>query len=67
MLKNRKAFVIMCLIMLCSVLTSQEVQNQPSQDMLTIRSNTSTQEVTYRELHEVWQEIHFLYNKIASF
>ena len=67
MLKNRKAFVIMCLIMLCSILTSQEVQNQPSQDVLTIRSNTSTQEVTYRELHEVWQEIHFLYNKIASF
>lgn len=67
MLKNRKAFVIMCLIMLCSILTSQEVQNQPSQDMLTIRSNTSTQKVTYRELHEVWQEIHFLYNKIASF
>jgi signal transduction histidine kinase len=53
--------------MLCSILTSQEVQNQPSQDVLTIRSNTSTQEVTYRELHEVWQEIHFLYNKIASF
>lgn len=67
MLKNRKAFVIMCLIMLCSILTSQEVQNQPSQDVLTIRSNTSTQEVTYRELHEVWQEILFLYNKITSF
>ena len=63
MFKNRKAFVIMCLIMLCSVLTSQEVQNQPSQDMLTIRSNTTTQKVTYRELYEVWQDIHLLYEK----
>ena len=58
---------MICLIMLCSILTSQEPQDKLSPDSSTIFPETTTQKITYRELYEVWQDIHSLYEKITTF
>lgn len=67
MFKNRSFFLMICLIMLCSILTSQEPQDKLSPDSSTIFPETTTQKITYRELYEVWQDIHLLYEKITTF